>query len=188
VKVINTRRKVLAGLAAAAVLGTTGCSAINPQATTFEYATSDGTWTTVAADDSAPETSDRVKFLNIGVVTDSADGSGQLFGAIHNSSDSSQEVGLQVNDETFSFSVDAYDTLDLADEDATVESVGTAPGELADGVASAFGNDSDFFVSVLPPTLKEYQDLFPGDVDEDSQVEHLYDQQGQYKREDIEQQ
>ncbi len=187
-KVINTRRKVLAGLAAAAVLGTTGCSAINPQATTFEYATSDGTWTTVAADDSAPETSDRVKFLNIGVVTDSADGSGQLFGAIHNSSDSSQEVGLKINDESFSFSVDAYDTLDLADEDATVESVGTAPGELADGVASAFGNDSDFFVSVLPPTLEEYQDLFEGDVDEDKQVEHLYDQQGQYKREHVEQQ
>src|SRR5699024_7407996 len=123
VKVINTRRKVLADLAAAAVLGTTGCSAINPQATTFEYATSDGTLPTVAPHDSAPENSDRGKFLNIGVVTDSADGSGQLFGAIHNSSDSSQEVGLQVNDETFSFSVDAYDTLDLADEDATVESV-----------------------------------------------------------------
>src|SRR5699024_1826798 len=123
------------------------------------------------------ETSDRVKFLNIGVVTDSADGSGQLFGAIHNASDSSQEVGLKINDESFSFSVDADDTLDLADEDATMESVGTAPGELADG-----------FASVLPPTLDEYQELFPGDVNEDEQVEHLYDQQGQYKREQVEQQ
>src|SRR5699024_2474802 len=130
----------------------------------------------------------RVKFLNIGLVTDSTDGSGQLFVAIHNASDSSQVVGRKINYDSFSFSFDADDTLDFADEDATMESVCTAPGELADGVASVFGNDSDFFVSVLPPTLDEYQELFPGDVNEDEQVEHLYDQQGQYKREQVEQQ
>src|SRR5699024_4763659 len=97
-------------------------------------------------------------------------------------------VGLKINDESFSFSVDADDTLDLADEDATMEYVGTAPGELADGVASAFGNDSDCFVSVLPPALDECQELLLGDANEDQQVDYLSDQQGQYKREQVEQQ
>src|SRR5699024_11388669 len=88
VKVTTTRRNVFAGFALAAILGTTGCSAINAQATTFEYAPSDGTQTTVTADESG--NGDTVDFLNIGVITKSANEPGRVMGTIHNKSDSRQ--------------------------------------------------------------------------------------------------
>lgn len=181
-KVTTTRRNVFAGLALAAILGTTGCSAINPQATTFEYAPSDGTQTTVLADDTGG--SDAVDFLNIGVITNSADDSGRLIGSIHNKSTSSQDAQLRINNQSFEFSLDANEVLVLEDEENILDPVGTEPGELASGVASAFGNSNDFNVSVLPPTLKEYRDLYPGDFDENEQIEHLYDFQGQYHRDE----
>lgn len=181
-KVNNTRRNVFAGLALATILGTTGCSAINPQATTFEYAPSDGTQTTVVADESAG--TNNVDFLNIAVITNSADDTGRLIGSIHNQSDSSQDVSLEINEESFSFTVEADEVLKLEDEQITVEAVGTEPGGLADGVASAFGNESDFHVSILPPTLEEYRELYPGDVNETEQVEHLYEFQGPFHSDD----
>src|SRR5699024_11666190 len=97
---ISTRRNVFVGLALASLIGTTGCSALNPQATTFEYAPSDGTQTTVMADENSDSNSDAVDFLNIGVITESADGVGALMGTIHNKSDSNQNVELQINDES----------------------------------------------------------------------------------------
>lgn len=192
-KVNTTRRNVFAGLALAAIVGTTGCSAVNPQATTFEYAPSDGTQTTVTADQTSATVSngdafdaagEHVDFLNIGVITESADDVGALMGTIDNQSDSSQDVELQINNETFEFSLEAGETLKLEDEEITIDPVGTEPGELADGVASAFGQDSEFNVSILPPTLEEYRELYPGDLNESEQVEHLYDFQGQYHNDD----
>lgn len=183
-KVNTTRRNVFAGLALAALIGTTGCSAVNPQATTFEYAPSDGTQTTVMADENSDSNSDAVDFLNIGVIAESADGVGALMGTIHNKSDSNQNVELQINDESLSFSLEADEILKLEDEEVTIEGVGTEPGSLADGVASAFGQDEEFNVSILPPTFEEYRELYPGDLNEDEHVEHLYDFQGQYHRDE----
>lgn len=192
-KVNNTRRNVVTGLALAAIVGTTGCSAVNPQATTFEYAPSDGTQTTIIEDPIEGTDPDRVAFddpgehvdfLNIGVITDSAADTGRLMGSIHNESDSSQDVELQINDESFSFSLDANEILELEDEQILVDGVGTEPGLLADGVASAFGKDSEFNVSILPPMLDEYEALYPGDFNEAEQEEHLYDYQGQYHRDE----
>ena len=179
-KVNTTRRNVFAGLALAAIVGTTGCSAVNPQATTFEYAPSDGTQTTVMADENGNANSDAVEFLNIGIITESADSTGVLIGTIHNKSDSSQNVDLQINNESLNFSLDADEILKLEDEQISIDSVGTEPGALADGVASAFGQDSEFNVSILPPTFEEYRELYPGDLNEEEQVEHLYNFQGQY--------
>ena len=181
-KVNKTRRNVFAGLALAAILGTTGCSAINPQATTFEYAPSDGTQTTVSADDTA--NSDIVEFLNIGVITNDADDSGRLMGTIHNKSTQRQNVELEINNESFEFTLSGNEQLMLEEEEIVLESVGTEPGGLAEGVATAFGNSSEFHVSVLPPTLDEYRDLYPGDLNEREQVEHLYEFQGPYHRDE----
>lgn len=181
-KVNTTRRNVFAGLALAAILGTTGCSAINPQATTFEYAPSDGTQTSVAADESA--NGETVDFLNIGVITTSADEAGGVMGSIHNKSSSRQNVELEINNQSFDFALDANEVLNLEDEELVVESVGTEPGGLASGTATAFGNSNEFHVSVLPPTLEEYRDLYPGDLDETEQVEHLYEFQGPYHRDE----
>ncbi|HEY4535830.1 MAG TPA: hypothetical protein VIG71_07660 [Enteractinococcus sp.] len=181
-KVNTTRRNVFAGLALAAILGTTGCSAINPQATTFEYAPSDGTQTTVTSDDSA--NADTVDFLNIGVITNDANDSGRVMGTIHNKSNERQRVELEINNQSFDFSLSANESLMLEDEDVVLDSVGTDPGELAEGVATAFGNSNTFHVSVLPPTLEEYRELYPGDLDEQDQVEHLYEFQGQYHRDE----
>ncbi|GAA2032535.1 hypothetical protein GCM10009720_11210 [Yaniella flava] len=183
-KVNNTRRNVFAGLAVAAILGTTGCSVVNPQATTFEYAPSDGTQTTVAGDEAADANSDHVRLVNIGVITNSADEPGRLMGSIDNRSDSNQTVDLEINNQTLSFSLDAGEILKLDDEEVIVDSVGTEPGLLAEGVASAFGNESEFNVSVLPPTLEEYRELYPGDVDVEEQIEHLYEFQGQHHDEE----
>lgn len=188
-KVNTTRRNVFAGLALAALLGTTGCSAVNPQATTFEYAPSDGTQTTITAEETSDTAStdddfnapgEHVDFLNIGVITESADDIGTLMGSIDNQSESSQDVQLQINDETFEFSLEAGEILKLEDEDITINGIGTEPGGLAEGTATAFGIDQEFHVSVLPPTLEEYRELYPGDLNEDEQIEHLYDFQGQY--------
>lgn len=181
-KVNKTRRNVFAGLALAAILGTTGCSAINPQATTFEYAPSDGTQTSVSADDGANGNS--VDFLNIGVITNDADDSGRVMGTIHNKSDQRQDVKLKINNQTFDFSLSAGEQLMLEEEDLVLESVGTEPGGLAEGVATAFGNSNEFHVTVLPPTLEEYRDLYEGDLNEQEQIEHLYDFQGTYHRDE----
>ena len=192
-KVNTTRRNVFAGLALAALIGTTGCSAVNPQATTFEYAPSDGTQTTITSEevsDSASTEDDfnapgeHVDFLNIGVITGSADDIGTLMGTIDNQSDSSQNVELQINNETFEFSLEAGEILKLEDEEITIDGVGTEPGGLAEGVATAFGQDKEFHVSILPPTLEEYRELYPGDLNEEEQIEHLYDFQGQYHRDE----
>ena len=181
-KVNKTRRNVFAGLALTAILGTTGCSAINPQATTFEYAPSDGTQTTVSADDTA--TGDIVEFLNIGVITNDANDSGRLMGTIHNKSANRQNVELEINNETFEFTLSGNEQLKLEDEEIILERVGTEPGGLADGIATAFGNSSDFYVSVLPPTLEEYRDLYPDDLNEQEQIEHSYEFQGPYHRDE----
>src|SRR5699024_10095191 len=133
VKVNKTRRNVFAGLALAAVLGTTGCSAINPQATTFVYAPSDGTQVFAVADETGNAGS--VDFLNIGVITNSADEPGRIMGVIHNKSSESQNVELSINNQSFSFSLDADEILSLEDEELVLDSVGTEPGQLADGVA-----------------------------------------------------
>src|SRR5699024_11154083 len=119
VKVNKTRRNVFAGLALTAILGTTGCSAINPQATTFEYAPSDGTQTTVSADDTA--TGDIVEFLNIGVITNDANDSGRLMGTIHNKSANRQNVELEINNETFEFTLSGNEQLKLEDEEIILE-------------------------------------------------------------------
>src|SRR5699024_12629254 len=102
-----------AALALPSLLGTPGCSAVIPQATTFEYAPSDGTQTTVMADENGDANSDAVDFLNIGVIAESADGVGALMGTIHNKSDSNQNVELQINDESLSFSLEANEILKL---------------------------------------------------------------------------
>ena len=177
-KVNTTRRNVFAGLALAAVLGTTGCSAINPQATTFEYAPSDGTQITIDADEGM------VDFLNIAVITQDADDVGRLIGSIHNKSEREQNVELQINNNTEQFSLDAGEVLHLEEEEIVLEPVGTDPGELADGTATAFGVSDDFKVSILPPVQEHYRDLYPGDLDVEEETGHLYDFQGQYHRDE----
>lgn len=183
-KVNKTRRNIFAGLALAAIVGTTGCSAVNPQATTFEYAPSDGTQTTVVADENSDADADVVDFVNIAVITDSADDeNGRLIGTIHNKTSSSETVDLQINNESFNFSLDSNEILKLEDEQINVANVGTEPGELASGVASAFGNSNEFHVSILPPSLEEYREIYPGDVDTE-QLEHLYEFQGAHHQDD----
>lgn len=181
-KVNTTRRNVFAGLALAAVLGTTGCSAINPQATTFEYAPSDGTQTTVYAEESHLD--GMVDFLNIAVITDGANDQGRVIGTIHNKSENSQQVELEINNSSESFTLDAGEVLSLEEEEIVLDQVGTEPGELAEGTATAFGNSEDFHVTVLPPRLEEYRELYPGEVEVEEQRDHLYDYQGQYHDED----
>lgn len=183
-KVNNTRRKAFAGLAVAAILGTTGCSAINPQATTYDYAPSDGTQTTIYAEEADQATGiHQVEFLDIAVITSSADEPGVLMGMIHNKTADAQNVELQINDETFSFTLESGEMLSLEEEEIVIDQIGTEPGLLADGVASALGTSDEFYVTVLPPRLEEYRDLYPGEVTEE-QIEHLYDFQGQYHDDD----
>ncbi len=181
-KVNTTRRNVFAGLALAAVLGTTGCSAINPQATTFEYAPSDGTQITINADESYLD--GMVDFVNIAVITQDANDVGRLIGSIHNKSDSSQNVELEVNNNSEQFNIAAGEVLNLEDEEIVFEPVGSEPGALADGTATAFGVSEDFPVAILSPVLEHYRDLYPGDLDIEEEAEHLYDFQGQYHRDE----
>src|SRR5699024_7176433 len=85
-----------------------------------------------------------VEFVNIGVVTPEANEPGRVFGTIHNKSDSSEDVELEINNNTFEFSLDAGEALMLEEEEIILDTVGTEPGGLAPATATAFGNSVEF--------------------------------------------
>ncbi|WP_336704658.1 hypothetical protein [Micrococcus terreus] len=162
---VTRRRLAAVGLATAALLGATGCSAINPQATTIDYAPSDGIVETVGD----------AEVLNLLLVSGERDAEGRYIGSVANSSEEPIEVSLTVNGTTTRVSVPGGEVLSLetSENEHVIPSTGTFPGGMAQGTIEVDGQSQDVQIPVLDGTLPEYREFVPGGVD-DSVTEHLY--------------
>lgn len=164
-KATRTRSIAAVGLAAAALLGATGCSAINPQATTIDYAPSDGIVETVGD----------AEVRNLLLVSGERDAEGRYIGSVANSSEEPIEVSLTVNGTTTRVSVPGGEVLSLetSENEHVIPSTGTFPGGMAQGTIEVDGESQDVKIPVLDGTLPEYREFVPGGADE-SATEHLY--------------
>ncbi|WP_309071195.1 hypothetical protein [Arthrobacter sp.] len=144
-----------AGAAVLAVLGATGCSAVNEQATTIQYAASDGIVESVGP----------VKLRNILIITSGEGEPGTLLGTMINDSDSPVQVTIDGENESSQITIEANDKYvfeDEVDDDGTLEGVSEVPGSLVDLEFSVNSETATFGVPVLDGTLEEYREYVPG--------------------------
>ncbi|MBG6085201.1 hypothetical protein [Zhihengliuella flava] len=158
-------RRVLATAAlAVATLSAAGCGAINDQATTDEYAPSDGVMFT-AGD---------LEVRNLMLVTNSADEEARVLGSLVNDSADAARVNLQVDGSSVSIEVPAESVTKLEDDanKTVVPSAGEEPGALATVNVTVNGTAQEEPVPVVNGALSEYRQYLPGGYSEDT-VEHL---------------
>ncbi|WP_336631668.1 MULTISPECIES: DNA modification methylase [unclassified Microbacterium] len=106
---MNTRRLAPVALAAALLLGMTGCSMISPQATTIPYSPADG----VNVPDSGP-----LKVRNALFVADKAGTNANFLAAIVNDTDEAATLLVGVDGANKSVRVPARSTVSLGFDDA----------------------------------------------------------------------
>lgn len=168
VKATTIRRASVAGLAALALLGTTACSAVNLQATTLEYAPSDGVQANV----------DNVQLRNIALIAAKENGAGRFIGSLSTSDGEPAEVTITVNGESFDFSVPGNLEnlmLEAEENETVVTNIGGHPGGMVDAEVSVNGTTEPLRISVLSAALPEYRDFLPEEVSEGELTDHLYD-------------
>jgi hypothetical protein len=106
---VNTRRLAPVALAAAVLLGVTGCAMISPQATTIPYSPADG----VNVPASGP-----LKVRNALFVADEAGENANFLAAIVNDTDKAQTLLVGVDGANKSVRVPARSTVSLGFDDA----------------------------------------------------------------------
>ncbi len=156
---MNTRRLAPIALAAAVVLGATGCSMISPQATQIEYAASDGINLNVGDLD----------VRNALIIADEDGEDGNLVVAIVNTTSDSQTLQLEIHTTgapiTESIRVPANSTVSLGTADTDpllLEGIDTMPGATLEVAFSASGSGAVLgTVPVLDGELPQYSDLAP---------------------------
>ncbi|MGW9114931.1 DNA modification methylase [Microbacterium sp. NPDC055683] len=156
---MNSRALASAALAGLVILGTAGCGAITPQATTIEYSASDGV--NIPDSDGAP-----LQIRNAVVIADAEGIDGNLAAAVVNTSDSAETLTIEWGDESATVRVPAGAVVSLgtADEDPLLlEAIDSPAGSTlpiyfqsgdAEGVLSE--------VPVLDGCLEQFADLVPG--------------------------
>jgi hypothetical protein len=161
---IRGRRAVAAAALAVMALGATGCGAINPQATTANYAPSDGISLNVGD----------VQARNLMLVTNSAEEEARVLGSLVNNTENAQSLTLSVDGGSVTIDVPAMTTKKLEDDanKTILPSAGAEPGAHADVTAAIDGITSEEAVPVVNGALAEYRPYLPGGYDE-STVEHL---------------
>lgn len=145
----------VAGTAVLAILGATGCSATSLQATTIQYAASDGIVERVGP----------VLLRNILIITSEEGEPGTLLGTMFNESDSSVQVTIEGENETSQITIEAngkYVFEDEVDDDGTLQGISEIPGSLVDLEFSVNSENATFRVPVLDGTLEEYREYVPG--------------------------
>ncbi len=158
----RTARTAFAGLAVAAALALTGCSATNPIQTQLDYPPSDGTAATVGD----------LRVLNLIVIAQEEGGPGTLTGALANGAADDEDVTLLVGGEqAVDVTVPGRSTVLIGVTgthpryeaiDVRVTAVDTAPGgTTAVSVSTGSGGTVEIPVPVLDATLPEYADLVP---------------------------
>ena len=158
------RRVVAAAALAMLSLGVTSCGAINEQATTFQYAASDGIVLNVGD----------LEIRNLMLVTKSATDEARLLGSLVNTTDSAQTLGLTLSSGSVSINVPAKSVVNLekSENEKTVPSAGVLPGAQAEATLAVGSGSQQVGVPVVDGTLKEYREFVPGGFDEKS-LEHL---------------
>lgn len=171
-KVQTFRRGALAALAAAVLAGTTACSAINDQATTMVYSPSDGVQTNVGD----------LEVRNLAIISNEPNAEGRFIGTLASASGQALTATITINNETFTFNVPGDEPLQLEDEqnETIVTNTGSEPGLLVPTQVTTGGETEDLPVSVLSGTLPEYRDFAPQEIDDEEQVSHLYEFEGQF--------
>lgn len=154
---IRGRRAVAAAALAVIALGATGCGAINQQATTIQYAASDGIVFDVAD----------LKVRNLLLVTGSATEPARALGTIVNNTDAAKTLKLTVGSETASIEVPAKTSLKLEDNaNKVVFPTATAePGADADAVAAVGTASEEVAIPIVNGALKEYRQYLPAGYD-----------------------
>ena len=151
----RVQQALVAGSAVLALLGATGCSATSLQATTLEYAASDGIVENVGP----------VQLRNILIITSGEGEPGTLLGTMFNESDSPVQVSIDAGNESSQITIEAngkYVFEDEVDDDGTLQDVSEIPGALVDLEFTVDSESETFRVPVLDGTLEEYREFVPG--------------------------
>lgn len=157
------RRTAAAALAAAALLGATGCSAINYQATTHQYSASNGIVADVGAAD----------FRHIMLITSGEGEPARLIGSVSSDAEQPLEASVEVAGTTFEVTVPAGGMVSLQqDEEFIVDSSPVRPGGVTPMTLTADGTAETAEATVLDGIYSQYRHLVPGGWDE-SVTEHL---------------
>jgi hypothetical protein len=128
---------------------------VNEQATTIQYAASDG-----IVDSVGP-----VLLRNILIVTSGEGEPGAMLGTMVNESDSPVQVSINAEGGSSEITIDANDKYvfeEEATDDGTLESVSEVPGSQLDIEFSVNSETSTLGVPVLDGTLEEYREFVPG--------------------------
>ncbi len=138
-----------------AMLGISGCSVINEQSTTRQYAASDG-----IVEDLGP-----VELRNILIVSAEEGTPGALLGTIFNTSEDPVQVTIQGENESTEITIEGEDKFVFEEEtgdDATLAGISEIPGSLVDLDFSVEADTATFRVPVVDGTLAEYREFVPG--------------------------
>ena len=164
---MNSRALASAALAGLVILGTAGCGAITPQATTIEYSASDGV--NVPDAEGAP-----LQIRNAVVVADEDGELGNLVAAVVNTSDSAANLVVEWGDESATVRVpaDGVVSLGTADEDPLLLRSIDSPAGSTLPIYFQSGDAEGVLVEVpvLDGCLAQFEDLVPGGGSSDCEV------------------
>ena len=158
------RRAVAAAALAMLALGVTSCGAINEQATTFQYAASDGIVLNVAD----------LEVRNMLLVTKSSTDKARLLGSVVNNTATPQTLTVTLATGSASINVPAKTSVKLEDEanKTILPSAGVIPGKQAKATLSVGGSSDEVNIPVVDGTLESYREFVPGGFDP-SELTHL---------------
>lgn len=174
------RRHLAAGaLAAVALLGATGCSAVSSIATAIQYSPSDGI---------NGQEQDFLSYRNLALVGDGESGPARLIGTVENTSGQDQTYTFQAEGGgSATLKVPAGESRKLEDEANTtvLEREGVWVGENLPVTVSGNGGTADLAVPLLSATQEQYRDLLPEGVEpsEEDLVGHLHEETHHYGEE-----
>lgn len=160
----RARRAVAAAALAVLALGVTSCGAINEQATTFQYAASDGVVLNVAD----------LEVRNLMFVAKSANDEARVIGSVINNTDTAQTLSLKLATGSVSIPVPAKSVVKLEDKanEKLLPSTGVLPGEQVKTTLSVSSSSDEVLIPVVDGTLSEYRQYVPGGFDP-SELAHL---------------
>lgn len=148
------RRAALATIAAVAMLSVTGCGYVTKQATTIEYAASDGVNGEVGP----------LELRNMLVIAEDADEPGRITGAVYNNSDEEVQLTMAGPDGGQARLTVPANGEYFIDNDAPpeiIEPAGAKPGALSLVTFETSGASEDLTVPVVDDTFPRYATLMP---------------------------
>ena len=150
----RTRNAAAAGVIALSLLGATGCSAVNDQATTMEYSPSDGIVQNVGD----------VQLRNVLIVSDGEGEPGRLMGTVLNASADPVTFELSVGGSNLSWNLPSggkvvYD--DAPQADVLIGTVDVVPGTGMRAEATAGSETATLNVPVVDGQVHYYEDYLP---------------------------